>query len=249
MENYFTTSKAIKVFDKIQTKLENFGYKLNRSSDVETYKHKNDVIEFCQKYKFSQFDTNTFGKFSVKDSAPELKICLLIGKDDTNDRLEYDITAILGDNVWAGRDISLQYLVNAYLDDAYSDIANYYADNDLLDLVDNSDSSTPVYENLKNYSDLNKLDKLDKQVKESNDSEALEDLNMKVDTILDALGLADTVADDDDKDSLDDNNTDNNDSSSDDVVDVVDLTDTDSVVTEDTEQTVEDTDTDINSNL
>lgn len=246
MENYFTASKAIKVFDKIQTKLESFGYKLNRSSDVETYKYKNDIIEFCQKYKFSQFDTNTFGKFSVKDSAPELKICLLIEKDDTNDRLEYDITAILGDNVWAGRDISLQYLVNAYLDDAYSDIANYYADNDLLDLVDNGDN-IPVYENLKNYSDLNKLDKLDKQVKESNDSEALEDLNMKVDTILDALGLADTVADDD-QDNLD-NDTDSNDNSSDDVVDVVDLTDTDSVVTEDTEQTVEDTDTDINSNL
>lgn len=239
MRNYFTTSKAIRVFDKIQTKLESFGYKLNRSSDIETYKYKNDVIEFCQKYKFSQFDTNTFGKFLVKDSAPELKLCLLAEKDDLNNRLEYDITAILGDSVWAGRDTSLQDLVDAYLDDAYSDIANYYADTDQLDLVDSDDDDIPVYENLKNHLDL---DKLDKQIKESNDLETLEDLNTKVDTILDALGLADTVVDD--KDNLDE--ADNDDGSSDnDVIDVVDLTNTDNIVTEDTEQTVEDTDSNL----
>lgn len=197
MDILFTISEASDAFDKIETKLRNFGYVFD-SSNIEHHKDRVGKDKYIKEYKIKQF-----GAEYIKDLAPELKICITAYMD--GDDKVYHLDATIGYAIWSASDTNLQSVIDNYVSAAYLDIIDFYIEADYLDFISDENLETKSSESLINSIDL---DGLDKQIKESNDSDSdsLEDLNAKVDTILDALGLVNEDENNtDDKESVDNN--------------------------------------------
>lgn len=197
MKSLLVPSTAKYIFNKIKKNLKNFGYDVEFASEVEGILGERNTYQ--QSFKIKGFNT-TYGKvFTIQNNAPLLNIRLFSYDNGDAAGQQYNLRAwIPGTNYdWEGEDWNLQQVTDAYLEDADSDIANVFADNDYLDLSTENETVEQLNEGLIKNIDL---DSLDKQVKENNDIDSLEELNAKVDTILDALGLIDDN-DDDEKDA------------------------------------------------
>lgn len=213
MGKMLTNYQASYTFKKIATKLKSFGYDVEWDSSVKKIDMgHSDVTKYITSYKIHSFDTTYGSIFNLKDNVPELEISLLsyfdeVARRDPEVGATYNLNAHIGTTSydWEGEDFSLQGLVDAYLNDAYSDIANAYVEyDDYIEDITNEDKLVAkLNEGLTQSIDL---DRLSKQVKESNedDVESLEVLNAKVDTILDALGLVDEDAASEEDQSVDD---------------------------------------------
>lgn len=209
MKSLLVPSVAKYAFNKLLKGLKNFGYDANFASELELFSSAEDAVSYVQSIKIDGFDT-TYGKiFKIKDDAPFLEVRIMAYQNPSIFvGTQYNLWAhIYGTDVydWEGEDANLMQIVDSFLDDADSDIANAYTNHDYLDMSEENEIVNRLNEGL--IQKIN-LDELSKQVSESTDSISLEELNTKVDTILDALGLVNEDKKDD-KDDKDNNNLEN----------------------------------------
>lgn len=207
-------SLASYTYNYILTKLRENGYTIELVGNIEKFVSDNIIPQYIQKYKILACKADDGTIFTFSDTMPLMAVHLL-GYEENNS-IVFNLLAVVGDDDfdWEGEDDKLYVVRESFLEDAYSDILNQLSDY----IIKVDEKGMDISENLNNrlqnaivrlYEGMYK--KLGESVATDNDFDAesaIEDIEVKIDVIMDALGLSD----DDDKN--DDNNDDNNDNSS-----------------------------------
>lgn len=183
------------VYHKIHSELNKSGYDMRYEGDVEKIAKDNQITQYQQKFKLvSCWSDDKEKQYFFSEKTPLLTISLM-GYKNEFDKIIYILSANIPSNIfyWEGEDESLLHILSdVFIEDAKSDILNALASNDLIVKEYNRDSGYIMYENkIKKYT--NKLyEGLLKQIKESLDEGkdvSLDELDEKIDIIMDALGL------------------------------------------------------------
>ena len=231
-------SRAKYTFNMILKALQQSGYDISLDGNVEFVSGNNLIPQYRQNYKIkSCINDPKTKKYILSENAPLMTVSLL-GRTENDNKIVLNLGARIPDTKfdWEGEDETLYVLRDAFIEDAKSDIINYMSEYivDVEELTKDviseeqickclEDSVLRIYEGL--YNHINESKGTDEEV-------SLEDLEMKINTIMDALGLEredeedkneenkDTVVVDDTETS--DNNT--KITTDNDVIDIVDET-------------------------
>lgn len=195
-------------YQKIFLDLQHAGYDIRYEGDTEKISGENVITQFRQKFKiFSFWTDDKETQYYFSNSMPLLTISLM-GYEE-NSKTIYVLSAnIPGTSFdWEGEDTSLYLLRDVFIEDAISSLAN-----DLSEFIVkefNKNSGYKDYERkIRQYTDKI-YERLVDQVKEDLDKEkdiSLEELDEKIDIIMDALGLKED--EDSDNNSVQDENVD-----------------------------------------
>lgn len=189
MKSVLVPSVAKKAFDKIEKKLTGLGYELYCTEPMYAITNKDGTTTFKANYRVNSMKT-VFGDIcKIDENAPVLVIGLTAWADPTpNDpgQITYYLSVKASPiyNAWFdGSDDNLNTLVSNFIEN--EQIINWYDQGDYI-----------YFEENKELDKLNgglieevDLDEIDTQIKESVDISSLEDVEAKLDTIMDALGL------------------------------------------------------------
>lgn len=193
-----TPSKAKYVWNKIVDVLTKLGYEIEQVGNTQLITGKNTITQFQQDFKISYVWNDAWTKkYIMSDNAPVMTVSLLgYSQQDFPNTIIYNLSAkIPGTRFdWEGEDTDLMSLVDIFLDDAKNDILNDMSE--FIEKVEEKDLSVAMYDSInKKLEDsvLRIYEGLYKQVKENAEDKtedaSLEDLEQKIDIIMDALGL------------------------------------------------------------
>ena len=193
-----TPSKAKYVWNKITDTLTKLGYEIEQVGNTQLITGKNTITQFQQDFKISYVWNDAWTKkYIMSDTAPVMTVSLLgYSQQDFPNTIVYNLSAKIPGTIfdWEGEDTDLMSLVDNFLSDAKNDILNDMSE--FTEKVEEKDLSVAMYDSVnKKLEDsvLRIYEGLYKQIKENAEDKteeaSLEDLEQKINVIMDALGL------------------------------------------------------------